>query len=155
MSWTTNFEQSEFIAKHFDENTADMTWVQVYDENHMMTDYELRMIPYKFNKRRYKCVPAWTLDSLMKLFPTAAYISIKLKQDSFGFWECVFKYEYEKSVLKHRTIESDKNGRPDIISTVFEMLKWLVENTQDMSFMQMNPLYKNSELYRNNEADNK
>lgn len=40
MSWATNFEQSEFIAKHFDENTADMTWVQVYDENHMMTDYE-------------------------------------------------------------------------------------------------------------------
>lgn len=155
MIGVTNFEQSEFIANHFDTNSADMSWVQIYDEDHMITDYELRMIPYKLNKRRYiyRSVPAWSLEALMKLFPTAAYIDIKLEQDSFGFWRCIFKYETEG--LVHRTVTSDKNGKSDVVGTVFEMLKWLVENTKQMSFMQMNPLFKYSLLYKDNEANNK
>jgi len=57
-----NVEQCKELAKFIPMDKADMVWVSIYDENHLMSDYRIELIPYRFYSGIG--VPCWSLSSL-------------------------------------------------------------------------------------------
>lgn len=57
----TDLEQSKKLEKVLSSGSADMCWVKIYDENHMMSEYRAELIPFRL------CgvgVPCWSLAAL-------------------------------------------------------------------------------------------
>lgn len=73
----TDIEQSRKLAEILPVESADMCWCKIYDENHMMSDYRVELIPYRF------CsgigVPCWSLAALLKVLPHRINDTHKLK----------------------------------------------------------------------------
>ena len=63
----TDLNQSKKLAKILPLESADMCWQQIYDENHMMSDYRVELIPY----RLYSGIglPCWSLAALLDIYP--------------------------------------------------------------------------------------
>lgn len=59
----TDLEQSRKLAEILPIESADMCWQQIYDENHMMSDYRVELIPYRLYSGIG--VPCWSLASLL------------------------------------------------------------------------------------------
>lgn len=65
----TSTEQGEILMKlGVDIKTADLCWKLIYDENHLVSDYKLDLIPYRLYSGTG--IPAWTLSALLELIPT-------------------------------------------------------------------------------------
>lgn len=64
----TDLNQSKKLAEILLMESADMCWQQIYDENHMMSDYRVESIPY----RLYSGIgiPCWSLAALYSVLPT-------------------------------------------------------------------------------------
>lgn len=63
----TDLEQSKKLAKILLAESADMTWKKIYDENHMMSDYRVEIIPYRLYSGIG--VPCWSLATLLDTIP--------------------------------------------------------------------------------------
>ncbi len=63
----TDLNQSKTLAEILKWKTADMTWVNIYDENHMLSDHRIELIPFRF----YQGIglPAWSLAGLLDIYP--------------------------------------------------------------------------------------
>ncbi len=94
----TDYEQSVLLSEYLPERTADMSWKSIYDENHMMSDFKMDLVPASLN--RYKHKPAWSLSALCSLLRDNGFVTTlcadgsvicrKLGED--------FVYRNEKSV---------------------------------------------------------
>ena len=78
----TNLEQSRKLAEILPIESADMSWTQIYDENHMMSDYRLDLLPYRFSSRI--SIPAWSLAALLNIIP---FVTI-MKDEEGWYGEC-------------------------------------------------------------------
>ena len=67
----TDLNQGQKLSKILPIESADMSWVSIYDENHLMSDYRpdyrLYLIPYRSNS--WESVPAWSLSALINVLP--------------------------------------------------------------------------------------
>ena len=63
----TDIEQSKKLAEILPLESADMCWQKIYDENHMMSDYRVELIPYRLYGGIG--VPCWSLAALLNLLP--------------------------------------------------------------------------------------
>lgn len=62
----TSIQQAQKLLEiGVDTNTADMLWATIYDENHMVSDYRLDVMPYRLYSGN--AVPAWSLSALLYL----------------------------------------------------------------------------------------
>lgn len=60
----TDIEQSKKLEEILPVESADMAWQKIYDENHMMSDYRVEIIPYRFYSGIG--VPCWSLAALLE-----------------------------------------------------------------------------------------
>lgn len=67
----TDIKQSKKLAEILKWKTADMTWVNIYDENHMLSDHRIELIPFRFYQGTG--IPAWSLAALLKVLPLGIY----------------------------------------------------------------------------------
>ena len=65
----TDLNQSKKLAKILPMESADMCWRQIYDENHMMSDYRVELIPYRLYSGIG--VPCWGLSALLDTLPSS------------------------------------------------------------------------------------
>lgn len=63
----TDINQSKKLAEILPMESADMCWQQIYDENHMMSDYRVELIPYRLYSGIG--VPCWGLAALLDVLP--------------------------------------------------------------------------------------
>lgn len=61
----TDIEQSRKLAEILPLESADMCWIQIYDENHMMSDHRIDLIPFRFYSGIG--VPCWSLAALLDI----------------------------------------------------------------------------------------
>lgn len=63
----TDISQSNKLAEILPLESADMCWIQIYDENHMMPDHRIDLMPFRFYSGIG--VPCWSLASLLEEIP--------------------------------------------------------------------------------------
>lgn len=84
----TDISQSRKLAEILPLDTADMTWVNVYDENHMLSDHRIELIPFRF----YQGIglPAWSLAALLNVIPKHIkdynVLRIDISDNDFAIW---------------------------------------------------------------------
>lgn len=71
----TDLSQSMILSKILPLESADMCWQKIYDENHMMSDYRVELIPYRLYSGIG--VPCWSLAALLSVVPEVSLNSFK------------------------------------------------------------------------------
>lgn len=94
MKGYTDMNQSKLLADILPKESADMSWVPIYDENHMMSDHRVDLLPFRL------CgigVPCWSLSALLAQMPCSELVS---SQDNKYrvFWKDKFSEWYESAV---------------------------------------------------------
>ena len=76
MKTYTDLNQSKKLAEILKWKTADMTWVNIYDENHMLSDHRIELIPFRF----YQGIGlrAWSLAALLDVLPYKERIALAI-----------------------------------------------------------------------------
>jgi len=124
----TSIEQSKkLIELGLDVNTADMLWQQIYDENHMLSDYRLELIPYRFYSYTAS-IPAWSLSALLELMPPIAYnypIMARLADLSM---ESKYFLQYVDLNVSGECKSHHTGFCSTPLDAAFEMIIWLLEN---------------------------
>ncbi len=65
----TSLEQAKKLAKILSDKTADMCWERIYDEDHMLSDYRVELLPYRLYSGLG--VPCWSLAALITVLPAS------------------------------------------------------------------------------------
>lgn len=76
----TDYEQSKMLSEHLSEKTADMSWTCIFDEDHMMSDFKMDLVPASLNP--YRHVPAWSLACLVSLLRDNGFVTTFRKDGS-------------------------------------------------------------------------
>ncbi len=89
MKTVTTFEQGQELRRlGVNLSTADWTWKEFYDEEHIVTDHRLEHIPFNLSKRgreHRNDVPGWSTDALLNLCSNEYHV--QLCSDENG-WHC-------------------------------------------------------------------
>ena len=115
----TDLEQSKKLAEILPLESADMCWKRIYDENHMMSDYRIELIPYRFYSGFG--FPAWSLAALLGILAEQHFI-IKANTN----WKDMIKVGNEFNI--DIPIRHCKIWFPSLLDAAFEMVCWLKEN---------------------------
>ena len=93
MKGYTDIEQSKRLADILPIESADMSWVPIYDENRMMPGLRLSLLP----NSSHGAVPCWSLTALLAQMPCVELVS---SQDNKYrvFWKDKFSEWYENAV---------------------------------------------------------
>lgn len=67
----TDLEQSKKLAEILPFESADMCWQKIYDENHLLSDYRIELLPFRLYSGLG--VPAWSLAALLGVLNKTAY----------------------------------------------------------------------------------
>lgn len=59
----SDLEQSKKLAEILPIESADMHWQKIYDENHLLSDYRIELLPFRLYSGLG--VPAWSLAALL------------------------------------------------------------------------------------------
>ena len=110
----TDIEQSKKLAEILKWKTADMTWVNIYDENHTLSDHRIELIPFRF----YQGIglPAWSLAALLE------YMNRNFYNISLNYCGSEYTISFDDGE-RFKTITKDYS-----IDAAFEMVCWLKEN---------------------------
>ena len=115
----TDLEQSKKLAEILPLESADMCWIQIYDENHMMSDHRVELIPFRFYSGIG--VPCWSLAALLQVLPLGIYdefdnCDYELEIDMIDkmpryirlgdIYHSKFPYDFEKDTLLDNVVES-------------------------------------------------
>jgi hypothetical protein len=87
MKICTNIEQSKKLAEFLPIESADMCWQKIYDENHLLSDYRIELLPFRLYSGLG--VPAWSLAALLDVLPSATLDS---SSDHYYRLHCMTKY---------------------------------------------------------------
>lgn len=118
----TSIEQSQkLIELGISYDTADMIWATIYDENHMVSDYRLDVIPCRLYSGN--AIPAWSLSALIDLMPDKILINNESYYLSFTKERVSFRGPVTWDGQKAKSFEMD-----NIFDAAFEMVCWLKEN---------------------------
>ena len=127
----TDLEQSKKLSEILKWKTADMTWINIYDENHMMSDHRIDLMPFRFYQGTG--IPAWSLAALLELIPITCVLSI-----SNGHYRIVSN---ETNTFFHN----------NPLDAAFEMVCWLkgmneitCNNCKDMEYCSQSEYVKNN-----------
>ena len=134
----TTVEQSKkLIELGLDTKTADMSWDSIYDESHLMSDYKMSLIPYKYSSSI--CIPAWSLSALLDFLPSNIKTSNKF--GTYTYKLDLRKYDITDDVNMYQIAYGspkdinhswkdmiNTSEREDLLDVVFEMVCWLLEN---------------------------
>lgn len=95
MKGYTDIEQSKRLADILPIESADMTWVSIYDESHMMSDHRVDFLPYSLF--RGVGVPCWSLMALIVQMPCVAFAS---SQNGYcrAFWNKMYSEWHENAI---------------------------------------------------------
>jgi len=63
----TDLSQSKKLAEILPLESADMCWQKIYDENHLLSDYRIELLPFRLYSGLG--VPAWSLAALLDILP--------------------------------------------------------------------------------------
>ena len=63
----TDLSQSKKLAEILPLESADMCWQKIYDENHLLSDYRIELLPFRLYSGLG--VPAWSLVALLDILP--------------------------------------------------------------------------------------
>lgn len=118
MKGYTDLSQSKKLAEILPLESADMCWQKIYDENHLLSDYRIELLPF----RLYSClgVPAWSLAALLDILYQVKEIKhqrVTILVGGFAGqqWYVEFvKVQDEKSVL----LEHSK----ELVDACYEMI---------------------------------
>lgn len=111
----TSLEQSKkLIELGIDTNTADMCWQKIYDENHLLSDYRIELLPFRLYSGLG--VPAWSLTALLSIIKPINDNSYTLIGTLDG--GAIISFEEVTNVMFQEE---------EIIDAVFEMICWLKE----------------------------
>ena len=69
----TDTNQSKLLAEILPKESADMSWISIYDENHMMSDHRVDLLPYSLFSG--VGVPCWSLTALLAQMPCVELVS--------------------------------------------------------------------------------
>lgn len=69
----TDVNQSKMLADILPKKSADLTWVSIYDENHMMSDYRVDFLPFRLFSGIG--VPCWSLSALLAQMPCVELVA--------------------------------------------------------------------------------
>ncbi len=108
----TDLEQSKKLAEILQIESADMCWQSIYNENHMMSDFRIELLPYRFYSGI--SIPAWSLTALLDVLH---YPSL---HKTFSGWRCD---SYNKEGTSYKLGEPSENP----IDTCVEMILKLNE----------------------------
>ena len=97
MKTYTDLEQSRKLAEFLPLESADMTWQQIYDENHIMSDYKIELLPFRFYSGIG--IPAWNLAALLELIrnfqPNNQSALFVGKEDGYQYMSSVYLATHE------------------------------------------------------------
>jgi len=82
----TTIEQSKKLAEILPLESADMCWQKIYDENHLLSDYKIELLPFRLYSGLG--VPAWSLAALLAALPD---YSLQTNTDGNVFVVCESK----------------------------------------------------------------
>ena len=84
----TDFEQSQSLAKILPLESADMSWASIYDEDHMMSDHRVSLLPFMLFSGAG--VPCWSLSALLAIIPKRikdyAILRMDMGEKDFSLW---------------------------------------------------------------------
>ena len=83
----TSLEQSRKLAEILPLESADMCWQKIYDENHLLSDYRIELLPFRLYSGLG--VPAWSFTALLDVLPSATLDS---SSDHYYRLYCMTKY---------------------------------------------------------------
>ena len=83
----TSLEQSRKLAEILPLESADMCWQKIYDENHLLSDYRIELLPVRFYSGLG--VPCWSLAALLDVLPSATLDS---SSDHYYRLYCMTRY---------------------------------------------------------------
>jgi hypothetical protein len=69
----TDIVQSKKLAGFLPIESADMHWQKIYDENHLLSDYRIELLPFRLYSGLG--VPAWSLTALLEIIPYSIHKS--------------------------------------------------------------------------------
>ena len=111
----TDYNQSVLLSDYLSERTADMSWKSIYDENHMMSDFKMDLVPASLN--RYKHKPAWSLPALCSL----------LRDNGFVTTLCADGSVICRKLGEEFVYRNEKSVPAEYIDSVFEMVLKLLK----------------------------
>ena len=118
----TDIEQSKKLAEILKWKTADMTWVNIYDENHMLSDHRIELIPFRF----YQGIglPAWSLAALLSVIPKHIkdynVLRIDISDNDFAIWYDEIGYGVNND-LPNITMEFAVDACYEMIIKLYEL----------------------------------
>lgn len=91
----TDIEQSKRLAEILPTERADMSWVSIYDENHMMSDHRVDLLPFRLFSGIG--VPCWSLTALLAQMPC---VELDTSKDGHcrAFWHEMYSDWHESAV---------------------------------------------------------
>ena len=119
MKGYTDLEQSKKLSEFLPLESADMCWQKIYDENHLLSDYRIELLPFRLYSGLG--VPAWSLAALLSVLPLGIYdefdscdyeleINMIDKMPRYirlgDIYHSQFPYDFEKDTLLDNIVES-------------------------------------------------
>lgn len=91
----TDISQSKQLSNILPIESADMTWVSIYDENHMMSDHRVELLPFRLFGGIG--VPCWSLSALLAQMPC---VMLESSRDNHyrAFWEDKFSEWHDNPI---------------------------------------------------------
>lgn len=120
----TDVAQSRKLAEILPLESADMCWIQIYDENHMMSDNRVELIPFRFYSGIG--VPCWSLAALLDVLESeinsedGETYQLNIEKDG-TWWYITYLERYDES--------NDIETKPteELIDACYEMILKLKE----------------------------
>lgn len=84
----SDLAQSKKLAEILPPESADMCWQKIYDENHLLSDYRIELLPFRLYSGLG--VPAWSLSALLDVIPKHIdeynVLRIDISTNDFAMW---------------------------------------------------------------------